>query len=141
MSWGCCCAANQRYDGQLPNISMDEGDDKDPFADKNESELFFDLGQPKLSDKISGKSGAFNSTSAKNMRNANIFSAKEEALYMKSHSSIKSRRSSKNQSPNLRKSQLRRPEIGDYFAGAGSQAKNQLRKPNQNPVIKPISLE
>ena len=71
---------------------MEDGDENQIYIDKNDSELFIDVGQQKISDKVSNKSGVFNSSNARNMRNANIFSAKEEALYYKSHSSINSRR-------------------------------------------------
>ena len=95
-------------------MSIDGGD---PLS-RNDTELFVDLDHRR--NISNGKPGVFNSTSAKNMRHVNILSAKEEALFVKSHASIKSRRSSKNQSPNVRKAHLRRPDFSDYFAGAGS---------------------
>ena len=70
---------------------MEDGDENQIFIDKNDSELFIDMGPHKHSDKVSNKSGAYNSYNTRNIRNANIFSAKEEALYNKSHSSINSR--------------------------------------------------
>lgn len=50
MSWGCCCAPNQGYDGRLPDISVEEGDAQqhhnDVWDDQqiNSNDIYFEHG-------------------------------------------------------------------------------------------------
>lgn len=142
MSWGCCCAANQGYDGRLPDISVEEGEAQhDPWEDQqlNPNDMYFEqgLGKPFDFEKLDksptpqGQGLIFNSTQTRLVRNGNIYSAKEEALYIKSHSSLKSRKSSfakHGATPSSRKKTNLNNSGYDLFAGGGSQAKNQHRK-------------
>lgn len=100
MSWGCCCAPNSNYDGRIPNISVDQGEEEHQLWDDqyiNANEVYFDMGQQKLGQRTAVKQGqeGFNSTSENRMRNVNIYSTKEENLVMRSHSSLRSRKSSR----------------------------------------------